>query len=262
MPDSNPYEPPNYPKNWGIDPLNIMQVVEIENVSKNTSIKKKQFSGKKLNMKQFLQIKHNDISHLLSEDLRKSLGAIDDAFDVFIYGNSGDGKTTFSNQIVKELSPLGKVLHLLYEEGHSKSVRQAVERTGISQINGYDLMDNCSYEDLEYILSRKKGPRIVIIDSFQYARFTKQQWFALKDKYVKGRRKKIFIIISHADGKKPRGSVATDAMYDAQIKVFVRGKIAFVKSRYEGSQNYVIWEQGAKDYWGRKYKHMLKKQIF
>lgn len=237
-------------------------MIDVKEVSKNVVIKKKQLSGKKLNMKQFLQIKHNDVSGLLSERLRLSLGAIDDAFDIFIFGNTAEGKSTFSNQIVKELSPLGKVLHILYEEGHSKSVRQAVERTGIAAIEGYDLMDNCSYDDLDYLLSRKKSPRIVIIDSFQYARFTKQQWFSIKDKYVKGRKKKIFIIISHADGKKPRGSVAIDAMYDAQIKVFVKGKIAFVKSRYEGKQNFVVWEEGAKAFWGKRYKSMLTKQIF
>jgi len=51
-------------------------------------------------------------------------------------------------------------------------------------------------------------------------------------------------------------------MYDAQIKVFIKGKIAFVKSRYEGKRNYVIWEEGAKAFWGKQYKRMQTKQIF
>ncbi|HEY5391832.1 MAG TPA: hypothetical protein VIJ57_06945, partial [Hanamia sp.] len=111
---------------------------------------------------------------------------------------------------------------------------------------------------------RKNSPKIVVIDSFQYARFTKDQWLALKAKYVKGKKKKIFVVISHSEGtsKNPRGSVATDAMYDAQIKVFVRGRIAFVKSRYEGKQNFIIHEEGAKAYWQKQYKKMVTKQIF
>jgi hypothetical protein len=123
-------------------------------------------------------------------------------------------------------------------------------------------MDNCTFDDLMYLLGRKNSPRIVVIDSWQYARFSSAQWKLLKDKYVKGKKKKIFIVISHADGKKPRGATAIDALYDAQIKVFARGKIAFIKSRYENKKNFVIWEQGAKDYWQKQYKKMLTKQIF
>lgn len=223
---------------------------------------KRTLSGKKLSMQQFMQIQHTDASHLLSEEMKASLGDIEDGFDVFIFGNSGDGKSSFSAILIKELSPLGKILHLVYEEGHSKSVKKNFIRSGVTELAGYEVMDNCTFEDLEYLLSRKKAPKIIIIDSWQYARFTKDQWFVLKNKYVKGRKKKIFIIISHADGKKPRGSVATDVMYDAQIKVFVKGKIAFIKSRYEGKQNYVVWHEGAKAFWGRKYKTMLTKQFF
>lgn len=231
--------------------------------------KKRQLSGKKISIQQFMQIAHGDISHLLSPELAASLGEIEMGFDMFIFGNSGDGKSSLSNRVVKEFSQFGKVLHLLYEEGHSKSAKMNLHRSGLIELantgglqNGYELMDNCTYDDLMYLLSRKQSPKVVIIDSFQYSRFTKEQWLSLKAKYVKGRNKKIFVVISHADGKKPRGSVATDVMYDAQIKVFVKGKIAFVKSRYEGKKNFVIWEEGAKAFWGRQYTKMLTKQIF
>lgn len=223
---------------------------------------RRKLSGKKLSVQQFMQIKHNDISHILSPEMKAALGKIDDGFDVFIFGGSGDGKSSFAAQLIKEFSSLGKILHLLYEEGHSSSVRFNVERSEIHDLPGYELMDNCSYDDLMYLLSRKNSHKIVIIDSFQYARFSKLEWLALKDKYVKGKKKKIFIVISHADGKKPRGSVSVDALYDAQIKVFVKGKIAFVKSRYEGTRNYVVYEKGARDYWGKQYKKMQTKQIF
>lgn len=230
--------------------------------NKKKRSKRRVLSGKKLSMAQFLQIRHNDVSHLLSEGLRKNLGEIEDGFDIFIFGGTGSGKSSFSTALVKDLSSLGKVLHLVYEEGLSKSVQKNFERARVTGIAQYEIMDNCSYDDLQYLLSRKKSPKIIIIDSFQYARFTKQQWLTLKDDYVKGKRKKIFIVISQADGRKPRGSVAVDALYDAQIKVFVKGKIAFIKSRYEGEGNYTIHEDGAKAFWGKRYKEMLKKQIF
>ncbi len=223
---------------------------------------KRKLKGKKLSMKQFMQMKFSDVSHLLSPELRDSLGQIEDGFDIFIFGNSGDGKSSFSAQVVKELSPLGRILHILYEEGHSRSAQMNHLRAQLQGLEAYDVIDDCPYEDLVYLLGRKQAPKIIIIDSFQYSRFTKEQWLSIKAKYVKGKKKKIFVVISHADGRKPRGSVATDCMYDAQIKVFVKGKVAFVKSRYEGKKNYVIWDEGAKSFWGRRYKSMLTKQIF
>lgn len=222
--------------------------------------KKRNF--KKNPIKQFMMIKHQDVSEMLPPEFKDALGKIEEGFDIFIFGGSGDGKSSFAAQLLKALSPLGKKLHILYEEGFSRSVRLNVERNGLDELDQYVLMDNCSFDELMRILARKSAPKIVVIDSFQYARFTKKEWLSLKDKYVKGRKKKIFIVISHADGKSPRGSAAIDALYDAQIKVFVKGKIAFIKSRYEGKQNFVIYEKGAKEYWGKSYKKMLTKQIF
>lgn len=207
-------------------------------------------------------MQHTDVSYLLSEDLRAALGEIEDGFDIFIFGNTGEGKSSFAAQIIYQLAPLGRVLHIVYEEGHSKSVKMNTLRTKLSELTDYQIMDYCNYDDLVYLLNKKKAPKIVVIDSFQYARFTKEEWLSLKARFVKGRKKRIIIVISHADGKAPRGSVATDAMYDAQIKVFIKGKIAFIKSRYEGKKNYVVYEDGAKAYWGKRYKSMLTKQIF
>lgn len=237
-------------------------MIENKEIEEKRLLKRKKIVGKKNNIQQFMNQKFNDISDVLSDPFKRALGKIDAGFDVFIFGNTGSGKTSFSAQLLKELSPLGKKLHILYEEGFSTSVKMNIERNGLQHLENYMLMDNCSFDDLMYLLARKNSPRIVVIDSLQYARFTKKEWFTLKDKYVKGKKKKIFIVISHADGKKPRGSVAIDALYDAQIKVFVKGKIAFIKSRYENAENFVIWEKGAKDYWGKQYKKMLTKQIF
>jgi hypothetical protein len=237
-------------------------MIENKEVIEKRPAKRRKLSGKKLSIQQFMAIKHNDISDILSPEFKDALGEIDDGWDIFIFGGSGSGKSSFAAQLLKALDSLGKKLHLVYEEGHSKSVRKNLIRSGIAELEQYEIMDGCSFEDLMYLLSRKNAPKIVIIDSFQYARFTKDQWFELKDKYVKGKKKKIFIVISHADGKNPRGAVAVDALYDAQIKAFAKGRIAFIKSRYENEKNFVIHEKGAKEFWGNQYKKMLTKQIF
>lgn len=230
---------------------------------------RRQLSGKKLSLMQFLQMKHTDISDQLSKEFKDCWGEIEMGFDIVMFGASSNGKSSYATQATLQLCPFGKVLHLVYEEGHSKSLRMNLERSKIAQlaregkmIHGYDIMDNCSFDELMYLLSRKNSPKIIIIDSLQYARFKTEQWLALKAKFVKGKNKKIFLCISHGSKKGPRGKMAIDALFDAQIKVFIQGFIAFTKSRYEGKRNYVIWEEGARKYWGKKYNAMLTKQIF
>lgn len=236
---------------------------------KKAAKERRKLLGKKMSLQQFLQIEHTDISHLISKELAECLGQIEMGFDVFMWGGSGDGKSTFATRLVKEFAQFGKVLHCVYEEGHSKSVRMNFERSGIVKMamdgqlpNGYELIDDCPFDDLVYLLGKKQSPKVVIIDSFQYSKITKEQWVLLKSKYVKGRKKRIFIVISHAEGSLPRGQVAKDCMYDAQIKVFVKKRIAFIKSRYEGKKNYIIHHEGARAAWGKRYKSMITKQIF
>ncbi|MGQ0738384.1 MAG: hypothetical protein ACT4OJ_04925 [Bacteroidota bacterium] len=116
---------------------------------KQAARKRRKLSGKKMSIQQFLQIQHSDISHLISKELAESLGEIEWGFDIFIWGNSGDGKSSFANILVKQFSQFGKILHVVYEEGHSKSVRMNVERSGIAElastgqlVNGYDVIDS------------------------------------------------------------------------------------------------------------------------
>ena len=57
---------------------------------------------------------------------------------------------------------------------------------------------------------------------------------------------KLFIFISHADGKNPEGSLAKFVKYDADVKIRVEGYRAMCLSRLGGDKEpYTIWEQGA-----------------
>ena len=60
----------------------------------------------------------------------------------------------------------------------------------------------------------------------------------------------LFLYPAHARGKNPKGDAATSVMYDADLKIWVEGYVAFSKGRYQGSTGeYTIWEKGAYDYW-------------
>jgi hypothetical protein len=60
---------------------------------------------------------------------------------------------------------------------------------------------------------------------------------------------KLFILISHAEGKNPAGRVAKSIKYDAFVKIWVEGYRAFAVSRYGGGEPYTIWDEGADEYW-------------
>lgn len=61
---------------------------------------------------------------------------------------------------------------------------------------------------------------------------------------------KLFIYISHADGKEPDGKLAKQIRYDSNVKIYVDGYIASCNSRYGGGEPYTIWEEGAARVWG------------
>ena len=60
---------------------------------------------------------------------------------------------------------------------------------------------------------------------------------------------KLFIWISHAEGKKPLGTLAAYVEYHADVKIRVEGFKAIIKSRYEGNEDFVINQERAANYW-------------
>ena len=66
---------------------------------------------------------------------------------------------------------------------------------------------------------------------------------------------KLFIFVCHEKHGLPDGKIAEKIRYDSEIKARVEGYKAFITSRYEiaelgeGGADFVIWEQGAQEYW-------------
>ena len=212
--------------------------------------------AKAIGLKQLLLKKYNLIEGL-SPDLKDSFGEIEDAFTMIIWGTSGQGKTNFTIKILEELSRLcGKVAYNSLEEGHGKTMQDlAIRHDLVAKCADMLFIDNEHFDELVKRLKKKRSPKIVVIDSIQYSRMTYEQYQFLKESF----RRKIFIFISHASGKEPKGGTAISIRYDANIKVHVEGFIAFVTSRYGGTKNYVIWEEGAKTHWGKKYPTKILK---
>lgn len=212
--------------------------------------------GKKIGLKQLSQKTYRDVDGLPEEFIR-SFGEIEDAFDCIIYGNSGNGKTNFT--IGKVIKPLmqalkQKCIYISYEEGHTKTLQKTMERHNMLTDVGnmLEVLDNSSFDELVTRMNKRKSAKIWVIDSLQASHFTEEQCAQIKQQFVMSRKKKIIIYISWADGKQPKGAAAKAVEFYAHVKIRVEGLIAFFKSRFGGNKNYVVWEEGAKRYWGLK----------
>ncbi|PKO97052.1 MAG: hypothetical protein CVU12_01935 [Bacteroidetes bacterium HGW-Bacteroidetes-7] len=168
-----------------------------------------------------------------------------------IWGQSFNGKTTFVLQLCKYLCGYEKVLYNSLEEGAGRSMQLAFERVGMEEVaRSFSLLEGESMPELIARLKKRHSPNIVIIDSVQYADITYKEYKKLKRLFPS----KLFIFISHAEGKLPDGRVANKMRYDAHCKIRVEGYRAYINSRFSESkseENYItVWEDGAKRYWG------------
>ena len=170
-----------------------------------------------------------------------------------IYGGSGSGKTSFVMQVGRYPTRFRRVAYDSLEQGLSLSLQKAWERVGMEEVgNRIILLNKESLKDLRLRLSKKQSPDVVVVDSVHY-------WLGLKmSDYINLRNDfpdKLFIFVSHEKGGQPDGKLAQKIRYDSDIKIRVEGYKAFVTTRYEvaergeGGADFIIWEQGAQDYW-------------
>lgn len=168
----------------------------------------------------------------------------------FVWGNSGNGKTSFVMQLCKYLCRFGRVAYNSLEEGVSLTMQNCLRRFGMMDVNRrFVLLDAESMERLEERMNRQKSPDFVVIDSFQYTMMTFKQYIEFRERH----KNKLLIFISHADGRLPSGRSAKSVMYNADLKIYVEGYRAFSKGRYIGPKIYFdIWPEEAERYWGNR----------
>ena len=162
-----------------------------------------------------------------------------------VYGGSANGKTRFAMQLARYLANFCKVTYDSLEEGLSASMQKTIMETGLKSVSkNFQFLDKEPIADLRIRLKKRGSADVVIIDSLQYSGLNYAEYRALRDEF----RKKLFVFISHADGKSPRGRVAQAVKYDAFVKIYIESFKAYVISRFGGGAEYVIWATGAENY--------------
>lgn len=167
----------------------------------------------------------------------------------FIWGNTGNGKTSFVMQLCKELCRFGRVAYDSLEEGACLTMQNTLRRFRMQDVNRrFLLLDSEPLEQLSLRMDRRKSPDFYVIDSFQYTQMTYAQYIRFKEAH----RDKLLIFISHAAGKNPDGRSAKKVAYDASLKIYVEGYRAFSKGRFIGPRGYYdIWPEKAEEYHGK-----------
>lgn len=197
-----------------------------------------------LSAKQVLTIKFDTIR--LGGGWDECVGEIETIGIWFIWGNSGNGKTSAVVSLCKELSAFGKVLYNSREEGVSLTMQNTLRRYGMGELGSRFQLANMSLQELDEKISQQRSPKFVVLDSFQFMGLTYKDFRAFCEKH----KNKMLIFVSRTRGRQPEGRAAISAMYDASCKIWVEGYKAFSKGRFVGTTGEMtIWDEGAKKYW-------------
>lgn len=189
----------------------------------------------------------------LSAPFHEAFGEIEKTGVWFIWGKSGNGKSSFAIQLAKELCNHGRVLYVGLEEGSSMTFRNLLMMCGMQEIGSrFTVLEPENIEtlstDLIERLKKQRSADFIIIDSFQYTGWDFKKYLAFK-KAVAG--KKMVIIISQTSGNRPIGRTALSVQFDACMKIWTEGFKAISKGRFIGGNGgqYVINAEKAQQYW-------------
>ncbi len=152
-------------------------------------------------------------------------------------GNSTNGKSSFIMDVSKELAiHLGKGFLNAYEEGTKITLQDLIKQSGLVQVNGRMGIRKERVSDMILRAKKLKSPKFYIIDSVQASRMTRKEYQQIQELSEK----KLFIFISRASGKNPKGKLAEDIWYDADLKIWIEGYKAISMGRHNPGGEYVI----------------------
>ena len=162
-------------------------------------------------------------------------------YKMLVYGDSGNGKTSFCVKLAKYMAQFTRVYYNSFEEGISKSLQDALVRENMMEVQGRVMFgDKESLDEMIQRLSQRNSPRCVIIDSRDYMDLTTAQYKKLVETF----KTKSFIVTAWARNGKPKGEYAKAIEYMSDIKVYVDNYVAQPRCRYGGNVPFVIWDKG------------------
>ena len=111
--------------------------------------------SKVIGISQFLERKF--VAYDFDGKWKASFGYPEKNFKMFVYGESGNGKTSFCVQLAKYMASFTKVLYNSFEEGISKSLQEAIKRENLSEVNGRIMFGKLGFQELIDRLDKKEA---------------------------------------------------------------------------------------------------------
>jgi hypothetical protein len=176
---------------------------------------------------------------------QKTIGNPVKTFSCCIWGESGNGKTTFIIQLIQYLVSFDmRAVYFSHEEGISGTMQDAFVRSGMIEKNNKQIIlaEDASFDEMLSYCVKRGSPEIVVIDSIDYCNMTVEQYKLLRKKLDK----KIIILITWALGKEPKTQAAKDIKYMCDVKLHVKNFMVWPISRYGGNEPFWIWEKRAR----------------
>ena len=160
-----------------------------------------------------------------------------------IGGLPKNGKTSFTMQLAKYLTKWHLVAYNSIEEGISASFAETLRRCRMDEVKAsrFIVLNNEDIKDIECRLSKRKSPKIVIIDSIQFLGLNTETYLRWKKRFPE----KLFIYITHLQGQYPEGKTALKIWRDSDVVIKVEGFRAYPTSRYGGGKPITISEEKA-----------------
>ena len=160
-----------------------------------------------------------------------------------IGGLPKNGKTSFTMQLAKYLTKWHLVAYDSIEEGISASFAETLRRCRMDEVKAsrFIVLNNEDIKDIECRLSKRKSPKIVIIDSIQFLGLNTETYLRWKKRFPE----KLFIYITHLQGQDPEGKTALKIWRDSDVVIKVEGFRAYPTSRYGGGKAITVSEEKA-----------------
>lgn len=184
-----------------------------------------------------------------------SMGCPEKNAKIFITGPSFSGKSSFTFEFCNFLTQFGKVDYDNLEEGDSETTGKLIKRYGLLEKEYlFKLLPNISTADMKERLLRKHSASFAVIDSVQHAEINRHIYIDLVYTFRNPKRGKCLIFINHWI----KNDLTKFIKHDCDIKIEVIGFVAKIFSRYGGNKPYVIWEEGAKKYWQKRFNQVVQ----